>query len=678
MRRKTKHVSDHDQPKAKGTLLSVKNRLILAFLLVLTVPTLMIAWSSYNTAKSKVDDQMVRAAGSNVALLNNVFNQFITAKQLDVAGLAQNLELRGMISLDGGNIGSSPPVRTQLENYKKVHPEIEQVYVGTESGLFMNAPDTFKNPPDYDARKRPWYQEAMAHKNETIVTAPYVSKSSNQLVVTVAQATKDGQGVTAVNVSIEQLAEITRSVKIGKEGYVYLMDKDHKYIVHPTEAAGTNAPDNEETRRIYSSASGYFSYVKDNNMKKMTYVTNELTGWKIAGTMYDREVAEEAAPILHRTLLVFVCALIVGAVLLLWILRSIISPLQQMIRLSRSISDGDLTEQISIRRRDELGVLGNSFNEMSQSLRSVLYQVSENAVQLSASAQQLASSSEQSAASSEQIAVKMQEAANGTGQQASSTESTRQAIGEMESNVTTISHNAEQASSSALHAKARAEAGNESIQRAVDQMQAIGAGVDELGHVIEGLGERSTEIVNIIDVITGIANQTNLLALNAAIEAARAGEHGRGFAVVSHEIRRLAEQSSESAKQISDLISAMRQETDTTIANMQAVTEQVQEGVSVVNMAGGSFNEIAVSIDEVVRQIHATSAISQQMAESTAIVVNAMSDVSQISEETALTIRDVAGITEEQLASMEEITDSANALTRMAEDLQALIDKFKV
>ncbi|MFC5452108.1 methyl-accepting chemotaxis protein [Paenibacillus aestuarii] len=664
--------------KTKKSFLNVKNRLILAFLVVLIGPTFFLAWSSYNTAKKTVDEHMIQAAESNVKLLNNVFSQFITAKQLDVSGLASSMELQGTTSIDGGNIGSNPQVRKQLENYKAVHPEIEQVYVGAESGLFMNAPDSLKNPPDYDPRTRPWYQEAMKNKNTPIVTAPYISKSSNQLVITIAQATKDGLGVAAINVSIEHLAEITRSVKIGKEGYIYLLDKDGKYIVHPTEKAGSQAADSPETRQLFASDSGSFSYQRDNEAKKMSFVTNSLTGWKIAGTMYQKEVAEEAIPILHQTLIVLIGAMVLGTLLLIWVLASIISPLKQLNRLSKKISDGDLTEQIAVTRDDEIGLLGKSFNEMSSSLRSVLYQVSESAIQLSASAEQLSSSAEVSASSSEQIAGNMQEAASGTERQLQSTEGTRDATHEMAIQVAIISQNADRASASAQNAKDRAASGNEAIQRAVNQMQAIGEGVGNLEAVIQGLGARSAEIVKIIDVITGIASQTNLLALNAAIEAARAGEHGRGFAVVSHEIRRLAEQSAESAKQISHLIEAMRQDTDATMANMEHVTLKVHEGVNVVNMAGVSFEEISVSVDEVVKQISETSSVSRHMSESTTNVVAAMDAVTRISEDTASYIREVAGITEEQLASMQEITSFANALTKMAEDLQALIEKFTV
>jgi len=663
---------------AGGTFFSVKNRLAASFLIVLLVPALCLTWNSYQTAKKKVDEQVTMAAEVSVRLLNNVFSEFIVAKQQDVAGLAYGMELAGMKSLDGGNIGSSPNVRKQLEGYRAVHPEIEQVYVGTEDGLFMNAPDSFKNPPDYDPRKRPWYQQAMANKDKVIVTAPYVSKSSNQQVVTVAQATKDGQGVAAINVGIGQLAEITRSVQIGREGYIYILDQDGKMIVHPQVAPGTDVSAEPTTVILYKSGSGYFTYLSGKDPKKMVFATNAQTGWKIAGTMYEREVADEASPILHRTVIVLIVALLLGGLLLYWVIYSIIRPLKQMNRVSMKITEGDLTEQITVTREDELGRLGNSFNEMSRSLRSVIYQVSENAIQLSASAEQLATSSEVSSEASEQIAAAMQEAASGTEQQVRSTEETQQAMTEMERQVDRIAAHAEHAASSASHAKERAAEGNEAIQRAVNQMSSIGAGVNHLAQVIHGLDERSSEIVKIIDVITEIAARTNLLALNAAIEAARAGEHGRGFAVVSQEIRKLAEQCSESAKQISGLIGGMRQETDATIVNMQNVKLEVQEGVKAVQTAGSSFEEITVSVDALVEQIGETAAVSHSMSDSSRKVASAMDVVTEVSEGTAGRIQQVAGITEEQLASMEEITASANALTKMAEDLQALIDKFKV
>lgn len=209
-------------------------------------------------------------------------------------------------------------------------------------------------------------------------------------------------------------------------------------------------------------------------------------------------------------------------------------------------------------------------------------------------------------------------------------------------------------------------------------MNSINQTVTGLANVVKGLGERSKQIGQIIEVITGIAEQTNLLALNAAIEAARAGENGRGFAVVADEVRKLAEQSAQSAQQISMLITAIQQETNEAVQSMEMATKEASNGIVVIHTAGESFVEIKNAIEEVAVQIQEVSASVQQMSAGAEQIVQSMQLVSKIAESAASGTQEVSAATEEQLASMQEISASAVSLSKMAEELQQLIQKFKI
>ncbi|BCJ86548.1 hypothetical protein skT53_15330 [Effusibacillus dendaii] len=222
------------------------------------------------------------------------------------------------------------------------------------------------------------------------------------------------------------------------------------------------------------------------------------------------------------------------------------------------------------------------------------------------------------------------------------------------------------------------EEGNQAIRTAISQMNSIQNTVSGLAKVITGLGERSQEIGQIVEAITSIASQTNLLALNAAIEAARAGEHGRGFAVVADEVRKLAEQSSISAQQISELIATIQEETNKAVESMERGTKEVSEGITAVNLAGESFEQIGHSITDVSSQMQEVSAASKQMSTNSQQVIKSIDTISEITESTAAGAQNVSAASEEQLATMEEITASANALAQMAEELQKIVMKFKV
>lgn len=371
----------------------------------------------------------------------------------------------------------------------------------------------------------------------------------------------------------------------------------------------------------------------------------------------------------------FVLAIVVGSV----ISRMIAKPMIVMAEAANRIASGDLTaNQLDVRNRDEIGNLAQSFNLMARNLRNLIQQVGLSAEQVAASAEQLTASAEQTSKATEQITVTVQEVASGTDRQVQSVDAAVQTIGEMSAGVQQIAANTHHVSEAATQASEKASHGRESIQVAVEQMNSIHRTVNSISDVIQRLGERSQQINKIVNAITDIASQTNLLALNAAIEAARAGEHGRGFAVVADEVRKLAEQSSQSAKEIAQLVNSIQSETQTAVDSMEAGTQEVASGIKVVHTAGDSFEQILHSIQNLVGQIQEVSAAAQQMSSQTQSVVNTIKAISEVSETTAAGTQNVSAASEEQLASMEEITSSAAALSRMAEDLQSLVKQFKL
>ena len=196
--------------------------------------------------------------------------------------------------------------------------------------------------------------------------------------------------------------------------------------------------------------------------------------------------------------------------------------------------------------------------------------------------------------------------------------------------------------------------------------------------MVTELGERSKEIGQIVDTITGIAGQTNLLALNAAIEAARAGEQGRGFAVVAEEVRKLAEQSAVAAKQIAAMIGEIQQDTVRAVAAMEDGTREVKTGTAVVNNAGESFAQIAALVEKVSTQVGQIAVAIEKMAGNSSHVVAAMREIDQVSKHTAAETQTISAATEEQSASMEEMAASSQRLAQMAISLENAVKQFQI
>lgn len=359
--------------------------------------------------------------------------------------------------------------------------------------------------------------------------------------------------------------------------------------------------------------------------------------------------------------------------------RMISKPIVALNNVAEKIASGDITAaNIQVKNRDEIGALAGSFNQMKENLRNLVEQISLSAEHVAASSEELTASAMQTAQASETIASAIQGVVGSAERQAYSVEESVRAMNEMSAGVQQIAANMQTASSVSMQAAHKSLEGNSAIQSAEEQMGSIQTSFNRLAVGVKEMSGRSGEIGQIVNVISDIAAQTNLLALNAAVEAARAGEQGRGFAVVAGEVRKLAEQSSQSAEQITQLIMHIQTGIEQTIRSVENGTKEINAGIRVVHAAGGTFEEIKGYVDQVASQIQEVSAASQQMSASAEQIVHAFEEISEGSKFVAAGSQDVSASAEEQLASMEEISSSAASLSTMSEELQALVGQFKV
>ncbi len=373
-------------------------------------------------------------------------------------------------------------------------------------------------------------------------------------------------------------------------------------------------------------------------------------------------------------LITFVLCILIGALTAYNISR----PMVAMSELMQKLARGELMHKSNIKRDDELGMLSNFINQMIEQIRVLIGNIQKNAEQVAASSEELTASADQSALVTENVAKSIMTVSEQSDQQVSAVNSANDVIKEMVENIKASTKAVGLSVEQIQNTVNAAQEGNQTIDTAMNQMGNIEQAVTKSADVVKKLGERSKEIGSIVDAISGIAGQTNLLALNAAIEAARAGEQGKGFAVVAEEVRKLAEQSQEAAKQISELIGQIQYDTGEAVAAMNNGTNEVRVGIDVVDKAGKAFTNISQMVNLAKEQSNQVEGIMGELENGAKNVVQSIQSIDRSSKGVAAESQSVSAATEEQSASMEEVASASRSLAVLAQEMQSAAGKFKI
>ena len=373
----------------------------------------------------------------------------------------------------------------------------------------------------------------------------------------------------------------------------------------------------------------------------------------ISDKLYDIQLARrdaESAQARSLQLISTLLALLVGIVAALVITRQITRPIQETLAVVERIASGDLSHNIQVTRRDELGVLQQGIQRMGTTLRELISGIRDGVTQIASAAEELSAVTEQTSA--------------GVNSQKIETDQVATAMHEMTATVQEVARNAEQASQAAADADGQARAGDKVVAEAIAQIERLAAEVARSTDAMSHLQQESNKIGSVMDVIKAVAEQTNLLALNAAIEAARAGEAGRGFAVVADEVRGLAQRTQKSTEEIEGLVAGLQNGTQQVAAVMNNSRSLTDSSVELTRKAG-------VSLENITRTVSNIQSMNQQIAA-------AAEEQSAVAEEISRSIINVRDVSEQTATASDETAKSSVELARLGSQLQQMVSHFRV
>ncbi|MBC3248135.1 methyl-accepting chemotaxis protein [Pseudomonas lurida] len=644
--------------------MKIKNKLVLAFVSVAFIPVSLVAVISVMNTRTQAVDQFIDGSTREIRQIDGNIRQFFDGTLQNVDQMATDPVYTSVNTLKNyqpADAASQPmpaEAQTVIDRFARfgaTHPAAAILSIGLEDGTYAKWPDD-PQLAKYDPRTRPWYKAAMASPGKTVRTPAYYYDKDDVALVGTARALLDNgkpKGVFVVSVSLKNLTELVKSIKLGESGYVMLIE-DGVVLVDPRDAAHSFKPLKDlgaPYAQLADTPQGPTEVVIDGVRYMANVWTSPGLGWRYIGLIEHREVMAEA------TRMTYLTAIIVGVLVLIFGLiaaafsKVIVKPIGQVSTGLQSIAqgEGDLRHELHVQGKDETAELAGWFNKFLAAIRQLIQHIG------------AASANLQNASKvNSEVAHNMNEAA---GRQREAVELVSTAFNEMVATANEVARSCSGAAESAENGHRRVAEGKQQIEVTTDNVNRLGRRLTESSQAMVELEAGSRSINQILGTIRAIAEQTNLLALNAAIEAARAGDQGRGFAVVADEVRALAKRTSDSTGEIEQLLGTLENKTQEVTQKMGSCLDLSRASVSSIESARDSFEGIQLSVNEIRDQNLQISAAAEEQ-HSVAEEINR--HIQQIYDEARLV---------ESLANSAQ--DDSGRLSDLSDELNGLVGRFK-
>lgn len=532
------------------------------------------------------------------------------------------------------------------------------------------------------------------------VTAPY-DYELNGVVTTMVTLSNpiiyNGEviGVAGVDIALDALQEISQDVLFFKSGFGQLVTDEGIRLSHvDTSKVNTSILDSvgnqkEEMKQHLNNGKDYeievYSETLDTRVisyfKPIQFEGYEKF-WSFGGVIPVNEMTAEVRQIMMILIVSVVGVMLVVATIMYRNSTYVIQSFKDLGLVANKLAQYDLSEDSGsglnalVLRKDETGEMAKAMREMQANLIDLIRQVKTASDKLYGAAEELNGTSEEVAMSSEEISHTIEELANGATEQATETETGANQINELGQLMNESNQSVESVVASAGHVDELVAEGLTVIKDLTVKTEASATASNHIYETIVKTNQSAERISSASEMIASIAEQTNLLALNAAIEAARAGDAGRGFAVVAEEIRKLAEQSTASTKEIDGVVEMLIKNSTAAVTNMEEVSQIVSHQTQSVQDTETKYLEISNAIGQANKAIHLMQGLSLQMDGKKEKILEVVQSLSAIAQENAASTEEVSASMEEQSATIQEVANASAELTIIANGLKGNVEQF--
>jgi len=581
-----------------------------------------------------------------------------------------------------------------LKNRMKSNSELSDIYVGFSSGELIDG-SGWTPPNDYDATKRDWYKKAVTQKE--VAYTPYYDLATKKLVVSVSMPILKDDKVIAVigeDIKMDSIVSMIQKAVPMANSYGYLIDENKNVIVYP---GSIFKADKDKFKTLSSVMNGKYlniaSESSDNKFVKLSdydnisryFITSKvkLSNWSIGFAVPVSEFDKSLDKLIYYFAFSLVICLVVSFLVALVIGKKIADPIvivtenvNELNKLNLNIEDEKLSKVA--KNEDEIGSIAKAVLNLSVTFTEVIKALKAHSESISEHSNGVSEALNENSKSIDEISKTMEELAKGAALQADKSGIGVEKLNELSEAMNSIVTGADDLQKYSQDAKKSNNNGVEAVKLLVTKLENNNNAFIKVEDKINGLSEKSDSISRIIGIIGEIAAQTNLLALNAAIEAARAGKNGKGFAVVAEEIRKLSDATASEVNNISEVINKIQAEIKDTKSSIDYSSSMNKEANESMIGLKDSFASIENSVENMIQNIKKLNLKINEVNSNKKIAVEAIEEISAVSQESAAGNEEVAAAAEEQNSVVENISLSAKELKSISEELGNIVNKFEI